>query len=95
MLAALAASAAGDTTGQAIQENLTDISEGGAEITGENICDGLEQAAAGEDVNYEGAAGSQNFDENGDVTSDYELLEVEGEELNQVEVIPAPEPATN
>jgi branched-chain amino acid transport system substrate-binding protein/neutral amino acid transport system substrate-binding protein len=95
MLAALAASAAGDTTGQAIQENLTDVSEGGAEITGENICDGLEQAAAGEDVNYEGAAGSQNFDENGDVTSDYELLEVEGEELNQVEVIPAPEPATN
>ncbi|MBA2691408.1 MAG: ABC transporter substrate-binding protein [Rubrobacter sp.] len=95
MLAALAASAAGDTSGQAIQENLTDVSEGGAEITGETICDGLEQASAGEDVNYEGAAGSQNFDENGDVTSDYELLAVEGEELNQVEVIPAPEPATN
>lgn len=95
MLAALAASAAGDTSGQAIQENLTDVSDGGAEITGETICDGLEQAAAGEDVNYEGAAGAQNLDDNGDVTSDYELLEIDGEELNQVEVIPAPEPATS
>lgn len=93
MLAALAAAAAGDTSGQAIQENLTDVSEGGAEITGETICDGLEQAANGDDVNYEGAAGSQNFDENGDVTSDYELLEIQGENLEQVEVIPAPEPA--
>jgi ABC-type branched-subunit amino acid transport system substrate-binding protein len=93
MLAALAASAAGDPSGQAIQENLQAVSEGGAEITGENICDGLEQAANGDDVNYEGAAGSQNFDDNGDVTSDYELLEVQGENLEQVEVIPAPEPA--
>ncbi len=93
MLAALAASAAGDTSGQAIQENLTDASQGGAEITGENICDGLEQAAAGDDVNYEGAAGSQDLDDNGDVTSDYELLEIQGENLEQIEVIPAPEPA--
>lgn len=93
MLAALAAAAAGDTSGQAIQENLTDVSEGGAEITGENICDGVEQAAAGEDINYEGAAGAQDLDENGDVTSDYELLEIQGEELEQIEVIPAPEPA--
>ncbi|MGH3089774.1 MAG: ABC transporter substrate-binding protein [Rubrobacteraceae bacterium] len=90
MLAALAASAAGDTSGSAIQENLTDVSAEGAEVTAENICDALEQASAGEDINYEGAAGSQDFDDVGDVTSDYELLAIEGEELNQVEVIPAP-----
>lgn len=93
MLSALAASAAGDASGQAIQENLQAVSEGGTEVTAEGICDGLEQAANGEDVNYEGAAGSQDLDENGDVTSDYELMEIQGEELEQVEVIPAPEPA--
>lgn len=93
MLAALAATAAGEASGQAIQENLQDVSTEGAEVTAENICDGLERAAAGEDINYEGAAGSQDLDDNGDVTSDYELLAIEGEELNQVEVIPAPEPA--
>ena len=32
-------------------------------------------AAEGEDVNYEGAASSQNFDDSGDVTSQYELWE--------------------
>lgn len=91
MLAALAAAAASDTSGSAIQENLQAVSEGGTEVTGADICSGLESAAAGEDVNYEGAAGSQNFDDNGDVSSDYELWEFADGELSQVEIFPAPE----
>jgi neutral amino acid transport system substrate-binding protein len=94
MLAALAAASAGSTEGSDIQATLQSVSEGGTEVTPENICEGLEQAAAGEDVNYEGAAGSQDMDDVGDVTSDYELLEIQGEELVQIEVIPAPEPAS-
>lgn len=91
MLAALAAAAAGDTQGSAIQENLQAVSAGGQEVTGEDICSGLESAANGDDVNYEGAAGSQNFDDNGDVTSEYELWEFKGNDLSRVELIEAPD----
>ena len=69
MLAALAAAAGGDTDGQTIQENLQAVSSGGEEVLPSDICEGLEMAANGDDINYEGAAGSQNFDDNGDVTS--------------------------
>lgn len=92
MLAALAAAAGGATDGQTIQENLQSVSEGGTEVLPEDICSGLESAANGDDVNYEGAAGSQDFDENGDVTSQYELWEFGPEgQIERVELIDAPE----
>jgi ABC-type branched-subunit amino acid transport system substrate-binding protein len=91
MLAALAAAAAGSTEGPDIRDNLQDVSREGAEILPADICEGLERAAAGEDINYEGAAGSQDFDENGDVTSDYELWEFQGGEVVRVELISPPE----
>lgn len=87
MLAALAAAAGGDTDGQTIQENLQAVSSGGEEVLPSDICDGLEMAAEGEDINYEGAAGSQDFDENGDVTSQYQLWEFSGDELAEVDII--------
>ena len=92
MLAALAAAAGGDTDGQTIQENLQDVSSGGEEVLPSDICSGLESAANGDDVNYEGAAGSQNFDENGDVTSQYEFWQFDQEgQIERVELIDAPE----
>ncbi|MEW6638098.1 MAG: ABC transporter substrate-binding protein [Actinomycetota bacterium] len=91
MLAALAAAAAGDTSGEAIRDNLQDVSRDGQEVLPSNICEGLEMAAAGEDINYEGAAGSQDFDENGDVTSDYELWQFTADGLERVRIIEAPE----
>lgn len=91
MLAALAAAAGGGTDGQTIQENLQAVSEGGTEVLPEDICSALESAANGEDINYEGAAGSQDFDENGDVTSQYELWEFGPEgQLERVELIEPP-----
>lgn len=87
MLAALAAAAAGDTSGEAIRDNLQGVSKGGEEVLPSDICSGLEAAAAGEDVNYEGAAGSQDFDENGDVSSQYELWEFSDGGLEQVEIL--------
>lgn len=92
MLAALAAAAGGDTDGQTIQENLQAVSQGGSEVLPSDICSGLESAANGDDVNYEGAAGAQNFDENGDVTSQYEFWEFDPEgQIERVELIDAPE----
>ena len=91
MLAALAAAAGGDTDGQTIQENLQAVSSGGEEVLPSDICEGLEMAANGDDINYEGAAGSQNFDDNGDVTSQYELWEFDAEgQIERVELIDAP-----
>jgi len=92
MLAALAAAAGGGTDGQTVQENLQPVSQGGEEVLPSNICEGLEAAANGDDVNYEGAAGSQNFDGNGDVTSPYELWEFTADGLERVRVIDAPNP---
>ena len=40
----------------------------------------------------QGAAGAQNFDENGDVTSEYELWEFTEDDLGRVELIDAPSP---
>ncbi len=92
MLAALAAAAGGDIEGRTIQENLQPVSQGGQEVLPSDICSGLESAAAGEDVNYEGAAGSQDLDENGDVTSQYELWEFDEEgQVTQVRLIQPPE----
>ncbi len=92
MLAALAAAAGGDTDGQTIQENLEAVSQGGSEVLPTDICSGLEQAANGEDINYEGAAGSQDFDENGDVSSQYEVWEFDDEgQLSRVELVEPPE----
>ncbi|MGB3634064.1 MAG: ABC transporter substrate-binding protein [Rubrobacteraceae bacterium] len=92
MLAALAAAAGGDTDGQTIQENLESVSSGGEEVLPSDICSGLESAAGGDDVNYEGAAGSQDFDENGDVTSQYEFWQFDQEgQIERIELIDAPE----
>jgi hypothetical protein len=91
MLAALAAAAGGDTDGQTIQENMQDVSSGGEEVLPSDICSGLESAANGDDVNYEGAAGSQDFDDNGDVTSQYEFWQFGPEgQIERIELIAAP-----
>ncbi|CAN5909211.1 ABC transporter substrate-binding protein [soil metagenome] len=92
MLASLAAAAGGDTDGQTIQENMETVSSGGEEILPSDICSGLESAANGDDVNYEGAAGSQDFDENGDVTSQYEFWQFDADgKIERIELIDAPE----
>jgi len=67
-LMALAAEAAGSTDGVAIRDHLREV----ANPPGEQVGPGeFEKAVkllkAGKDIDYEGASGSVNFDENGDV----------------------------
>lgn len=91
MLAALAAAAGGAADGQTIQENLQAVSEGGSEVLPKDICSGLESAAAGDDINYEGAAGSQDFDDNGDVTSKYEFWKFGPQgQIERIKLVDAP-----
>jgi ABC-type branched-subunit amino acid transport system substrate-binding protein len=82
VLIALAAEKAGTTTDSAaIRDALRDIANPPGEVVGPGV-DGLERAmeliADGKDINYEGAAGSQDIDENGDVFSTIEVWKIEG-----------------
>jgi len=85
VLIALAAEKAGTTTDSAaIRDALRDVSNPPGEVVGPGI-DGIKRAleliAAGEDINYEGVGGSQDFDENGDVFSTIEIWKIEDGEI--------------
>ena len=62
-----AAAAAGEYDSVAIRDNLRDVSRDGTAYGIDQIADMLVAAAAGEDVNYEGAGSVVDLDENGDV----------------------------
>ena len=69
---ALAAQAAGSTDGEAVRDALRDV----ANPPGEQILPGewskaMELLADGEDINYTGASGSVDFDDNGDVSGTF------------------------
>ena len=88
MLMALAIEKAGSTEGAAIRDALHEV----ANPPGETILAGefgkaKELLGAGQDVNYEGAGGSQDFDEVGDVPGIYSHWAIEGGEIVEVELI--------
>jgi branched-chain amino acid transport system substrate-binding protein len=88
MLMALAIEKAGSTEGEAIRDALHEVSR----APGETILPGefaraKELLAAGEDVDYEGAAGSQDFDDAGDVPGTYSHWAIEGGEIVEVALI--------
>ncbi len=82
VLIALAAEKAGTTTDSAaIRDALRDVANppGEVVIPGiDSIKRALELIQQGKDINYEGAGGSQDFDENGDVISTIEIWKIEG-----------------
>ncbi|WP_366657805.1 ABC transporter substrate-binding protein [Fodinicurvata sp. EGI_FJ10296] len=87
-LMALAIQHAGSTDGEAIRDALPEV----ANAPGETILPGewekaLELLAAGEDINYEGAGGPQNFDDAGDVPGSYAFWQIQSGEIVDVEVI--------
>jgi len=89
---ALAATRAGSLDGAAIRDQLVGVgNEGGREVlpTVESIRAGLQAAANGEDVNYEGVASSVAWDEAGDITSGFvDIWEFRNGETPQIESVP-------
>jgi ABC-type branched-subunit amino acid transport system substrate-binding protein len=66
----LANAAAGENVGSSLKEQMRRIANpGGMEVSPANFVEGIEAAANGEDVNYQGASSATNFDENGDPAS--------------------------
>lgn len=66
----LANAAAGENSGTSIRDQMRRVANpGGMEVGVENFVEGVEAAANGDDVNFQGASSSVNFDENGDPAS--------------------------
>lgn len=82
---ALAAAKAGTTTdGVAIRDALRSVANPPGEVVGpgvEGIGRALSLIADGSDINYEGASGAVDFDENGDVFGPIEIWEITGGEI--------------
>ncbi|MCC6944297.1 MAG: ABC transporter substrate-binding protein [Thermomicrobiales bacterium] len=88
-LIALAAEVADSVDPTAMRDVLRDVANPPGEVVGPGS-DGwtaaLELIAAGTDIDYEGAAGSQNLDENGDVlTGTINIWAIQGEEVVIIE----------
>ena len=66
ILSALAALQGGDDASATVKDNLQSVSEGGTKCTTFAECAALIEA--GEDIDYDGASGPIEFDENGDPT---------------------------
>ncbi|MFC7165693.1 ABC transporter substrate-binding protein [Halospeciosus flavus] len=76
----LANAAAGANDGAAIREQMRRIANpGGMTVGPQNLIEGVEAAANGEDINYQGASSATNFDGNGDPASAaYAIWEFDG-----------------
>ena len=77
-LLVLAAQSAKANTGEAIAANIRTVSAGpGEEVS--DVCKGLELLKAGKKINYQGASGNVDIDENGDVVGVYDIWQVQSD----------------
>ena len=92
-LIGLAAAKAGSTTDSAaIRDALRDVANAPGEVVRPGVAGisrAMELIAAGQEINYEGAAGSVELDENGDVVSGHiEVWKIEGGQIVSVRQVP-------
>ena len=94
VLCYLAAVAAGSTEGADIGANIADVSAApGDAYTWEELPEAIEALQNGDDIDYVGASGEVDMDENGDATAGvYDIYEFKGgapEPIDEVEVVAA------
>jgi branched-chain amino acid transport system substrate-binding protein len=90
MLCYLAAVAAGSTEGADMAETVQDVSSGpGDQYTWEELPAAIEALQNGDDIDYEGASGSIDMDENGDATAGvYDIYEFKNGAPGAVDEVP-------
>ena len=77
-LLVLAAQAAKANTGEGIQSKLREVANApGEEVS--DVCQALKLLQEGKDINYQGASGNVDVDENGDVVGVYDVWRVESD----------------
>ena len=87
---ALAIAAAGSEDGDDIKEAMRWVSSAPGEKVGPgDLPRALELIAAGEDIDYVGAAGDQEFDANGDVLNTIEIWKIEGGQISSTGIFAA------
>jgi hypothetical protein len=84
LLCYLAAVAAGSTDGQEMADALVDITApGGTQYTWEQLPEMIEALQNGDDIDYEGASGSVDLNDDGDATAEvYDLYRFRGGEID-------------
>ena len=88
MILMLAAQHAGSADGTAIRDSIREVANAPGEQVGPGeFARAKELLAAGEAIDYEGAAGSHEFDENGDVGGTYEHWVITDGALQTVRII--------
>lgn len=89
ILCYLGAVAAGSSEGDAIAEAIVDVTApGGKKVTFEQLPEAIEALENGEDIDYEGASGPVDWDENGDLSRYiYDISEFKGGKLVKVDTV--------
>jgi len=96
VLCYLAAVAAGSTDGKDMAAELQNVSgPGGDKYTFEQLPEAIEALQNGDDIDYEGASGPVDLNEDGDPTSGvYDIYRYKGGELEIYDELPVEEPQT-
>ncbi|MGK7874942.1 MAG: ABC transporter substrate-binding protein [Xenococcaceae cyanobacterium] len=78
VLMMLAAEAANENTGDGIKSKIREVANSpGKEVS--DPCEAMELLRNGEDINYQGASGNADIDENGDVIGSYDVWTVKSD----------------
>lgn len=78
VLLMLAAQASGENTGEGIKSKIREVAGGEGEVVTEP-CKAMELLREGQQINYQGASGNVDIDENGDVVGVYDVWEVKSD----------------
>ena len=94
ILCYLAAVSAGSTDGQEMADAIVDITApGGTEYTWQQLPEAIEALQNGEDIDYTGASGAIDMNEDGDATAGvYDLYRFQGGELDTFDEVPVAQP---
>ena len=75
VLMMLAAEASDTNTGEGIKDNILEVANApGVEVS--DACEAMDLVRQGEDINFQGASGNVDIDENGDVVGSYDVWQV-------------------
>jgi ABC-type branched-subunit amino acid transport system substrate-binding protein len=90
ILCYLAAAAAGEADGEAMKDKLKDLSgPPGTKYTWQQLPQAIKDLKDGKDIDYEGATGAINLDDNGDPTTGvYDILQFKGGKLTPIRQVP-------
>ena len=84
----LANAAAGENDGTAVRDQMRNVANpGGTTVTPENLVEGIELAASGQEINYQGASSDVNFNEAGDpANAAYQVWNFAGQGADSVDI---------